>query len=376
MNKKFICILFLTILLFIPLINGVSATSVFLTSDNIFGEKGEEVKMLTEIKKYIEEESNGQITVSVDPDAPGPSEGTRAMESSEDVKVNFAYVCAGNLYELAKYSSKVDNKVIFVNVGGLDINENDLLRRAWDDNWSYEQFASISNISQFLTEAGISVIQPAIDNPDKTDNDGDIYQSDSVVNKYIGDQIISSIESSDNSKTLDTNLINEHEIDISVIGSISKTILINPQREVNETIGDYTSSQALYLLSSYLYGNPLKEPRDYKLADKPTNESYNTENTYKLSDYGKMAKIVVDYMDEHGQAPNSIDYNGAEISYNDLLYNFALLSQNTTDQSHMNLPTSQDFVKSNDSIIAQIIPLIIALVIIIPLATIIIKRRK
>lgn len=376
MNKKIICILFLTILLFAPLINGVSATSVFLTSDNIFGQKGEEVKMLNEIKKYIEEESNEQITVTVDPNAPGPSEGTRAMESSEDVKVNLAYACAGNLYELTKYSSKVENKVIFVNVGSLNVNETDLLRRAWDDNWSYEQFASISNLSQFLSDGGVSVIQPAIDNKDKTDSNGDLYQSDSTVNKYIANQIISSIESSSDSKTLNTALVNEHELNVSVVGSISKTVLNNPQRDVNETIGDYSSSQTLYLLSTYLYGTPLKDPKEFKLPDNPLNESYNTDSNYKLSDYEKMAKIVVNYMDEHGQAPNYIEYEGAKISYNDLLYNFALLSQNTTDQSHMNLPTSQDFAKSNDSIINQLIPLIVALIVIVPLTFVIIKRRQ
>ena len=64
--KKLSVFLILTILILALSISAVSATTVFLTSDSIFGQQGEEVKMMNEIKNYIESDSNGDITVIVD----------------------------------------------------------------------------------------------------------------------------------------------------------------------------------------------------------------------------------------------------------------------------------------------------------------------
>ena len=159
--KKLSVFLILTILILAPSISAVSATTVFLTSDSIFGQQGEEVKMMNEIKNYIESDSNGDITVIVDSQSPAPGEGTRAMESDTDVSVNIAFADAANYYELARYSSQVSKQVIVVNVGSLDLNNLSNLRRAWDDNWSSESFLSIKNPGQFLSEAGISTIHPS-----------------------------------------------------------------------------------------------------------------------------------------------------------------------------------------------------------------------
>ena len=41
------------------------------------------------------------------------------------------------------------------------------------------------------------------------------------------------------------------------------------------------------------------------------------------------------YMDANGKAPDSIEYNGAHISYYDLLYNFAKITQNHTDAKQL-----------------------------------------
>ena len=51
--KKLSVFLILIILILAPSISAVSATTVFLTSDSIFGQQGEEVKMMNEIKNYI-----------------------------------------------------------------------------------------------------------------------------------------------------------------------------------------------------------------------------------------------------------------------------------------------------------------------------------
>ena len=79
------------ILVFASVLQCVSATSVFLTSDNIGGSDND-FEMLNEIKDYIMEFSNGKLDVIVDPESSTPGEGTRAIESNCDVSVNFAAV--------------------------------------------------------------------------------------------------------------------------------------------------------------------------------------------------------------------------------------------------------------------------------------------
>jgi len=70
MNKKIMYLLSLLIITFL-LIQSATATSIFLTSDNIGGENNDQ-HMLESIKQYIEEYSNGQMTVIIDPQAPSP----------------------------------------------------------------------------------------------------------------------------------------------------------------------------------------------------------------------------------------------------------------------------------------------------------------
>ena len=60
--QKILTILILLTIMLSPTLSAVNATSVFLTSDNLFGQKGEEAKMLNEIKTYIEAEDSS-ITV-------------------------------------------------------------------------------------------------------------------------------------------------------------------------------------------------------------------------------------------------------------------------------------------------------------------------
>ena len=71
-----------------------------------------------------------------------------------------------------------------------------------------------------------------------------------------------------------------------------------------------------------------------------------------------MAGIVRYYMDENGRAPDSIEYNGAHISYYDLLYNFAKITQNHTDAKHMGFNQEYHFDKVNDSILLKAFPFV------------------
>ena len=204
---------------------------------------------------------------------------------------------AANYYELARYSSQVSKQVIVVNVGSLDLNNLSNLRRAWDDNWSSESFLSIKNPGQFLSEAGISTIQPAQAYPDKTDSSGDIYYSDSQVNKYIADQIIEDVNSYDSSsKTLNNDYVVRGQLNVSTIGDISQDILFAQQTgQLKDSYSSYTTPQALYLLSSYLAGSSLESPKEYKAPDNPQNYSTGTNSSYSIYDYEAMAEEMQIY---------------------------------------------------------------------------------
>lgn len=376
--KKLIILLILVMLILAPTISAVSATTVYLTSDSIFGQKGEEVKMLNEIKDYIEEDSNGDITVVVDSSSPAPGEGTRAMESNSDVSVSFAFADAANYYELAEYSSKVSKQIIIVNVGSLDLNNLSNLRRAWDDNWSSSSFLSVKNPGEFLNDSKISIIQPAQEYPDKTDSSGDIYYSDSTVNKYIADQIINEVNSYDSSnKNLNENYVVRGKLNVSEISKISQDIIFSQKTgQLKDSYSSYSSAQSLYLLSSYLAGTGLESPKEYKAADNPQNYSVGAKSEYDIYDYEAMAEEVVKYMDEHNKAPDYIEYDGAKIGYSDLLYNFAILTEDDKDSSTMNLPQTSEFKSFSDmDLVFYAIPILIVIAIILLFVGIRYKRR-
>jgi hypothetical protein len=127
------------------------------------------------------------------------------------------------------------------------------------------------------------------------------------------------------------------------------------------TYGNYTGPQLLYQTSSYLNGNGLDIPKSYEEPENPMGISFMVKDTYSAYDYFKMGGIVREYMDANGRAPDSIEYEGAQISYYDLLYNFAKITQTHTDAKHMNFEREYHFDKVNDSILLQIFPFILIL---------------
>ena len=134
---------------------------------------------------------------------------------------------------------------------------------------------------------------------------------------------------------------------------------------MNGTYNSYTAPQVLYLTSSYLNGNGLENPKQY---DAPTNpEQYSTfaKNSYSINDYVKMGGIVKQYMDENGRAPDYIEYNGAKLSYYDLQYNFAKITENHTDNTHMDFARQYHFDKINEPIILTMFPYICAIIVLI-----------
>ena len=372
--KKQITIIAITFLLVISLLSGVSATTVFLTSDHI-GSENNDLNMLNSVKNYIEEFSDGRITAVVDSQAPSPGEGTRAIQSNADVSVNFAASCAGNFLILAKAVPNLNKQVIFVNTGDFDLDNENYLRRAWDDNYSSQNFAGINYPGKFLKNAGIDYIQPLKEYP----KGGSTYtSSDDEINRYIAQQVVNKIENPITvPDSYDSSLVVTHSLNPAVMAKASNQLYQSDDSYFNGTYNGYTAPQLLYLTSSYLNGNGLKSPAKYNPPSNPLRHSVLAKDSYSISDYMAMGGIVSKYMDETGTAPDSISYNGATIGYYDLLYNFARITQNHTDSSNMGFVQTYRFDKVEHSLIIDLLPYIgIGLILIIILAIIRRIRRK
>ncbi len=364
----------ISILLVIALIltSTVSATNVFLTSDSI-SNTDNDLDMLKSIKSYVEELSGGQITVTIDSQAPSPGEGTRLIESNYDVGVNVANPCAGNLLILAKYAVNTDKQVIYVNTGDFDLNNSDgYIRRAWDDDYSSNIFAGINNPGKYLRDAGIEYIQPLQEYPDAAYK-GTYSQSRDEVNKYIAQQIVDKINNNNDNRAYDDGLVLTHKLDVSQMAKASKELYESEDSSYDDTYNGYTASQVLYLTASYLNGNGLESPSGYEAPSTPWTYSLFAKDAYTISDYMKMGGIVKQYMDENNKAPDYIEYNGAYIAYPDLVCTFAKITENHTDSSSMNFYGSYYLEKVNHSFIIDMLP-IAALILVFIVALAILRR--
>lgn len=361
--KKNILIFILAILLANIVIADVSATTVFLTSDNI-ANKETDSDRLNSISDLVKEISGGKINVVIDSQAPQPGESSRAMESDDDVKVIIGACCAGSFYIMAKYASSSDSQMIYVNSGDYNLDDENYLRRAWDDNYSNETFAGINTPGKFLNESGISYIQPLQKYPD-AGPDGYLESSDDEVNRYIAEEIVKAVENPDKEKDFDSSLITRHKLPVSEMAKGSSELCSSVQVNDNETYNGFTAPQLLYLTSSYLNGNGLENPDSYKEPSHPLKYSLFTKDSYSIYEYMEMGGIVKNYMDEHGEAPDYINYQGAYINYEDLEYNFAKITENHTDFRHMDFEREYSFEKVNDSILITLLPFLVIAVIIL-----------
>ena len=360
--KKQIAILLLAILIIAPLVQDVAASkTVYITSDNII-DHDTDVKMLNSIKKYIEEISGGNLQVIVDNQAPGPGEGYRAIQVTSDISICLAASDAGNYYQLAKNSANTDKQFVLINTGDYDLdNHSNYLRRAWDDNYSNESLMGIRDPGTLLKNSGIYYIQPLKEFPNNGKN-GYIDRYDEEMNKKIAQDIVDIVNGHANdTKILSDNLIVTNKISPSAMANASKALINSNDTEMNGTYGNYTAAQLLYQTSSYLNGNGLDIPRSFNGPEKPMGISFLVKDSYSIYDYINMAGIVKNYMDENGRAPDSIEYDGAHISYYDLLYNFAKITQNHTDAKHMGFNQEYKFEKVNDSILLHIFPFVLIL---------------
>ena len=374
--KRQIAILIMALIILTPVIQDVSAAkTVFITSDNII-DHDSDVKLLNSLKSYIEELSGGELQVIVDNQAPAAGEGWRSIEVTSDVSVDLAASDAGNYLQLASSTINSDKQIVFVNIGNYDLdNHTNFLRRAWDDNYSNESLAGMQDPGTFLKNAGIFYVQPAKEFPNNVE-DGVISKYDEEMNKQMAQEIVDIIKTHEkDEKTLSDGLIKNNIIKPSVMAKASQELIKSNDKEMKGTYGNYTGPQLLYQTSSYLNGNGLDIPKSYDEPENPMGISFMVKDTYSVYDYFKMGGIVREYMDENGRAPDSIEYEGAHISYYDLLYNFAKITQNHTDAQHMGFESEYHFDKVNDSILLHIFPFILILFVLF-LAYLIYKRIR
>lgn len=371
--KKIIPIFLISLIILCPIFaESVDATTVFLTSDNINGHDGD-FSRLNAIKEKIESKTNGEITVIVDDSASNPGEGARLMNSRTDIGVEIGGACAGSLVELASYSSKVTRKVIYVNAGTLDLNSINFLRRSYDDNFSHYTFASVQSPGKFLNDAGISLIQPAVKYPNEC-HKGMIKPDSDEVNEYIANEIINAIYAgTSENKQLDTGLINSHKLNPKYLAEDSRLIVEGHGSDMQESYGSYSTQQLLYMSSSYIAGYSLEVPPNFAAPDNPSKYSSFTRWSYSFNDYCNMADQVVDYMNEYGKAPDSINYEGATIGYYDLVYNFALLTEDDTSASTMNFPPKMGFERYYSNLLYDLLPIGLILIVLM-LALVIIRK--
>lgn len=360
--KKQIAILLLAILIVAPLVQDVTASkTVFITSDNII-DHDNDIKMLNSIKSYIEEISGGELQVIVDNQAPAPGEGYRAIQVTSDISICLAACDGGNYLQLVQSTSNSSKQIILVNTGDYDLdNHSNYLRRAWDDNYSNETFMGMHDPGTFIKNAGIYYIQPIKEFPDNGKN-GYIDRYDEEMNKKIAQEVVDIVNGHANdTKIVSDNLLVTNKISPAAMANASRELVNSNDAEMNGTYGNYTAAQLLYQTSSYLNGNGLDIPQSYKGPENPMGISFLVKDKYSIYDYMAMAGIVRNYMDENGQAPDSIEYNGAHIGYYDLLYNFAKITQNHTDAKHMGFNQEYEFEKVNDSILLHIFPFVLIL---------------
>ena len=374
--KRQIAILIMAILILAPVIQDVSAAkTVFITSDNII-DHDSDVKLLNSLKSYIEELSGGELQVIVDNQSPAPGEGWRSIEVTSDVSVDLAASDAGNYLQLASSTVNSNKQIVFVNIGNYDLdNHTNFLRRAWDDNYSNESLAGMRDPGTFLKNAGIFYVQPAKEFPNNV-NDGVLSNYDENMNKQIAQEIVDIINTHGNDeKTLSDGLVTHNIIKPSIMAKASQELIKSNDKEMKGTYGNYSAPQLLYQTSSYLNGNGLDIPKSYDEPENPMGISFMAKDTYSVYDYFKMGGIVREYMDQNGRAPDSIEYEGAQISYYDLLYNFAKITQSHTDVKHMGFESEYHFDRVNDSILLHIFPFILILFVLF-LAYLFLKRIR
>ncbi|PKL69128.1 MAG: hypothetical protein CVV28_01045 [Methanobacteriales archaeon HGW-Methanobacteriales-1] len=324
--------------------NTVSATDVFLTSDCISGNSSQDVSNLHSIEGYIENGTlKNKVNVTVDPKAPHPGEGERAVYSakSKGVAVYMAASCPGTMKVVAKLASSSSKGVIFVNTGKLNLKTTSIIRRAWDDNFSNMYFAGIKTPYIFLRHAGVWVIQPNVDCAGK---------SQAYKNRYIANAISNIITNypsltSSSGRYYDTKLIATHKISPATMAKVAYGIYTsNKNKRVFKTSYNGYRLTSFLLMSTYYMNGPIKK-LIYIKGPKNSHVKSTFSGSISKTDCRSLAATLNSYMRKYKRAPSYIRFKGKIIGYKDALLMFAILTKGHTSSSKMALASSYKFRK-------------------------------
>lgn len=340
-------VLFSVIALFCCLffISSVSAVDVFLTSDCI-SDKKTDVKNLKSIKGYINNGTlKGKANVTVDKEAPKPGEGERAISKSKKngVAVYLAANCPGTMRAVAKKAKTTNKAIIYVNVGKLNLKKTNVLRRAWDDNFSEMEFAGIKTPYKFLRKAGVWVIQPNVNCK---------YGTQEQKNKYIADQISKIIKdhlgtslTSTSGRYYNEKLILKHKVSPKTVAYISNAIYKTnkAKKRIGNKYYGYSTPRYLLMVSAYMNG-AIPIPSSIK-SPKNSHVKSTFSGTINKDSLRSMSAKVYRFIKKYKRAPSYLSFNGRIIGYKDLLLMYSKITKSHTSKSKMVLPKYYNFKK-------------------------------
>ncbi len=303
--------------------NTACAIDIFITSDCVSGNSTQDVSNLNSVKGYIENGSlknNTQLNITVDPNAPKPGEGERAIYSASNngVAVYLAASCPGTMKAVAKLASTNNKAVIFVNTGQLDLKKTPYY---------------------FLRNAGVWVIQPNIACAGKSQD----YKNQFIANEI--SKIIANTPAltSTAGRYYNTGLIATHKLSPAIMARVASGIYeTNKNKKVfSKSYSGYRLVTFLLMATDYMNG-PINKPVSYGEATnshvKSTYSGYITRQ-----DYRNIAASVNKYIRKYKRAPNYVNFKGKIIGYKDLLLMYAILTKNHTSKYRMALASSYKF---------------------------------
>jgi len=316
-------------------VSDAAAVDIFLTSDCISGNCSADTESLNLIKSCIENESEHNVTV--DPLAPKPGEGYRAVKCAPEggVAVYLAASCPGAMMEVARMAATTCKGVIFVNTGSLDLKKTAVLRRAWDDNFSNKYFAGIISPYRFLTSAGVRVIQPNVDCADRS------WEEKC---RFIASEIIRMVNETPEmlqreGRFYNSKLIAYHSIDPARMAYAAAEIYrdIMKGKKLKGSYSGYSPANFLLMATDYMNGpiRPIRVSGPSKTIARSTFHGYISREEYKT-----LAADINSYMRRYLKAPSYVRFRGKIIGYMDLLRIYSKITRTHTSKRTMQLPSS------------------------------------
>lgn len=299
---------------------------VYITSDNLISENTDK-DMLNKIKEAV----SGSADLQIDNESPSPGEAPRAIQNAPSGGIA-AYIAAadpGSMADLVtgikkgylKNDAQKLNGIVYINYGGVNLDNTSYLPRAWDDDYSSVYFAGLYDPSSFLQTAGVGLIQPYTGTSSQ----------DEEINKIASGLIDAAY--SDNKGQLDSNYnptsIANHEINPEKLAYGSQDILAGQKPQMG-------TLNWLYLTSQYVSGYPVTNTSD------EFSGTISGESTYfgvlTIDEYREAGKDVHDYMEANKSVPNSVTVDGKKLSKADTKFLFADLTYNHTSREDMTFP--------------------------------------